>query len=302
MSTDNLNDLHAFLAVAQERSFTRAAARLGLSQSTLSHTIRGLESRLGVRLLTRTTRSVAPTEAGEQLMRNVGPKLEEIAADLAAVREFRDKPAGTIRITAIDVAADLHLWPKLRPLLKTYPDLKIEIATDYRMVDLVAERFDIGVRFGDQVAQDMVAVRISPDLRAGIVASPAYLAEHGEPHNLEDLASHACITLRLSSGSIYAWELLKDGKITPVKVEGQVTFNGAYPMVQAAIDGFGLAYMGEDILQPHVDAGRLCYVMQDHWPTWPGLHAYYPSRRESSRALKLVIDALRTPIAATGAR
>lgn len=297
MSSENLNDLHAFLAVAQERSFTRAAVRLGLSQSTLSHTIRGLEMRLGVRLLTRTTRSVAPTEAGEQLLMSVGPKLEEIAADLAAVREYRDKPAGTIRITAIDIVADQILWPRLWPLLKVYPELRIEIATDYKLVDVVSERFDIGVRMGDQVAKDMVAVRIGPDTRAAIAASPAYLAAHGVPQTIESLADHQCITLRLSSGAIYAWELMKDGKVTPIKVDGQVTFSGAYQMIQAAIDGLGLVFAPEDVLKTHVDAGRLSFVMESSWPTWPGWHVYYPSRRESSRALKLVIEALRRPSA-----
>jgi DNA-binding transcriptional LysR family regulator len=295
MDSENLNDLHAFLAVAEERSFTKAAARLGLSQSTLSHTIRGLEARLGVRLLTRTTRSVAPTEAGEQLLQSIGPKLIEIAADLAAVREYRDKPAGTIRITAIDLVADLYLWPRLRPLLKDYPELRVEIATDYRLVDVVSERFDVGVRLGDQVAQDMVAVRISPDMRAAIAASPAYLAEHGEPRDIADLAHHACITLRLSSGAVYAWELVDEGKDVTVKVDGQVTFSGAYQMIQAAIDGCGLVFVTEEALQPHVDAGRLRWVMPAHWPRWPGWHVYYPSRRGSSRALKLVIDALRSP-------
>lgn len=296
MDGENLNDLYAFLAVAQERSFTKAAARLGLSQSTLSHTVRGLEARLGVRLLTRTTRSVAPTEAGEQLLHSVGPKLEEISAELAAVREYRDRPAGTIRITAIDLVADLYLWPRLRPLLKDYPELRIEIATDYRLVDVVSERFDVGVRMGDQVARDMVAVRISPDTRAAIAASPAYLAEHGTPQSIEDLARHQCITLRLGSGAIYAWELVDGGKDLAVKVDGQVTFSGAYQMMQAAIDGCGLVFVTEDALKPHVDAGRLAWVMEEHWPTWPGWHIYYPSRRESSRALKLVIEALRRPL------
>ncbi|MCP1175517.1 LysR family transcriptional regulator [Ralstonia chuxiongensis] len=295
MDSENLNDLYAFLAVAQERSFTKAAAKLGLSQSTLSHTVRGLETRLGVRLLTRTTRSVAPTEAGEQLLQSVRPKLEEIAADLAAVREYRDKPSGTIRITAIDIAADLYVWPRLRPLLKSYPELRIEIATDYRLVDVVTERFDVGIRMGDQVAKDMVAVRISPNMRAAIAASPAYLAEHGTPRTIDDLAQHQCITLRLSNGAIYAWELIDDGKDLTVKVDGQATFSGAYQMMQAAIDGCGLVFVTEDALKPHVDAGRLVWVMEDHWPTWPGWHAYYPSRRESSRALKLVIEALRSP-------
>ena len=221
--------------------------------------------------------------------------LEAIGAELAAVREYRDKPAGTIRITAIDIVADHLLWPRLRPLLKDYPELRIEIATDYRLVDVVSERFDVGVRLGDQVAQDMVAVRIGPEMRAAIAASPAYLAEHGTPSSIEDLARHQCITLRLTSGAIYAWELLMGGKVMPVKVDGQVTFTSAYQMMQAAIDGCGLVFVTEDALQPHVDAGRLAWVMEDHWPTWPGWHIYYPSRRESSRALKLVIDALRHP-------
>lgn len=293
MKRENLNDLIAFLAVAQERSFTRAAAKLGISQSTLSHTVRALEARLGVRLLTRTTRSVAPTEAGEQLLQSVAPRLEEIEAELAAVREFRDKPAGTIRITAIDYAADIVLWPRLAPLLERYPDLKIEISTDYHMVDIVAERFDIGVRWGDQVARDMVAVRIGPDMRMAIVGAPAYLAAHGVPRTLEELATHNCVTLRLSGGGIYAWELEKDGQVTPVRVEGQATFNGVYQMLNAALSGCGLAFVSEDLAQPHVEAGRLCYVMEDWCPTWPGLHVYYASRRESSRALKLVVDALR---------
>lgn len=296
MDRENLDDLYAFLAVAQERSFTRAAARLGVSQSTLSHTVRELERRLGVRLLTRTTRSVAPTEAGERLLHSVGPKLEDIAQDLAAVREYRDRPAGTIRITAIDIAADLHLWPRLRPLLKAYPELRIEIATDYRLVDVVTERFDVGVRIGDQVARDMVAVRIGPDMRAAIAASPAYLAERGIPRSIEDLARHQCITLRLGSGAVYAWELMRDGASVSVKVDGQLTFSGAYPMMQAAIDGCGLVFSTEEALKPHVDAGRLRWVMEDHWPTWPGWHIYYPSRRESSRALKLVIEVLRGPV------
>lgn len=293
MKRENLNDLIAFLAVAQERSFTRAAAKLGISQSTLSHTVRTLEARLGVRLLTRTTRSVAPTEAGEQLLQSVAPRLEEIEAELAAVREFRDKPAGTIRITAIDYAADMVLWPRLAPLLQRYPDLKIEISTDYHMVDIVAERFDIGVRWGDQVARDMVAVRVGPDMRMVIVGAPAYLAAHGIPRTLEDLTAHNCITLRLSGGGIYAWELEKDGQVTPVRVDGQATFNGVYQMLNAALSGCGLAFVTEDLARPHVDAGRLCCVMEDLCPTWPGLHVYYASRREASRALKLVIDALR---------
>jgi DNA-binding transcriptional LysR family regulator len=290
---ENLNDIHAFVVVARERSFTRAAAKLGLSQSTLSHTIRNLEERIGVRLLTRTTRSVSPTEAGEQLLQHVAPRLEEIASDIAAVREYRDKPAGTIRITAIDQAIDEVLWPKLAPLLREHPDLKIELSADYRLVDIVADRFDIGVRLGDQVAKDMIAVRIGPDQRAAIAASPSYLQFRGEPQTIEDLTQHNCITLRLSSGGLYSWELVKDGKDVTVKLDGQVTCNGVTQMLNAALDGCGLVFMTEGTLRPHVEAGRLRWVMPHCWPTWPGLHAYYPSRRASSRALKLVIGALR---------
>lgn len=292
---ENLNDIHAFVVVARERSFTRAAAKLGLSQSTLSHTIRQLEERIGVRLLTRTTRSVSPTEAGEQLLQHVGPRLEEIAAEIAAVREYRDKPAGTIRITAIDQAIDEVLWPRLAPLLHEHPDLKIELSADYRLLDIVAEQFDIGVRMGDQVAKDMIAVRIGPDQRAAIAAAPSYLQARGTPQTPEDLTRHNCITLRLSSGALYAWELIKDGKDVMVKLDGQVTCNGVTQMLNAALDGCGLVFMTEGTLRPHVEAGRLCWVMPNCWPTWPGLHAYYPSRRSSSRALKLVIDALRMP-------
>lgn len=293
MKLENLNDLYAFLTVAQEKSFTRAAAKLGLSQSTLSHTVRSLEARLGVRLLTRTTRSVSPTEAGERLLQAVAPRLEEINAEIAAVQEYRDKPAGTIRITSFDYPADAVLWPRLMPLLHQYPDLNIEISTEYRMLDIVAERFDIGVRWGNQVAKDMVAVRLGPDTRVAIVGAPGYLAARGEPRTLEELASHNCITLRLASGGLYAWELQKDGKEVAARVQGQAIFNGVYQMLQAALDGCGLAFLTEDMAQPYLDAGRLRPVMEDWWPTWPGLHVYYPSRRESSRALQLVIEALR---------
>lgn len=293
MRSENLHDLHAFLMVARERSFTRAAAKLGLAQSTLSHTIRALESRLGVRLLTRSTRSVAPTEAGERLMNTIGPHLAEIANEVAAIREYRDQPTGTIRITTTDFVADHYLWPRLVPLLAQYPDVRVEISTDYRMVDLVAEGFDIGVRFGDQVAKDMIAVRISADLYGAIVASPDYIEKHGQPASIDELMQHNCITFRLASSGIYAWELVKDGKAVTVKVDGQTTFNGAYQMVQAAIDGCGLAFMTHDILEPYVQSGKLRWVMQEFWPRWPGLHVYYPSRRESSKALNLVIGALR---------
>jgi DNA-binding transcriptional LysR family regulator len=293
MARDNINDILAFLVVAQERSFTRAAAKLGVSQSALSHTVRGLESRLGVRLLTRTTRSVSPTDAGERLVQTVGPRLEEIEAEIKAVSDLGDKPIGVIRITAIDYVIDTVLWPRLAPVLEQYPDVQLEISGDYRLVDVAADRFDIGVRYGDQVQQDMVAVRLTPDVRMSIVGAPRYFEAHRVPTTVQDLARHNCITLRLSSGGIYAWELRDDGKEVEARVRGQVTFNGAYQMLNAALSGYGLAFLPEEMTQPHVDAGSLRKVMEDCCPSFPGLHAYYPSHRNSSRAMRLVIDALR---------
>lgn len=293
MPRDNINDILAFLVVAQERSFTRAAAKLGVSQSALSHTVRGLEARLGVRLLTRTTRSVSPTEAGERLVQTVGPRLEEIETEIQAVSDLGDKPIGTIRITAIDHVIDTVLWPRLAPVLEKYPDVHLEISSDYRLVDVAADRFDIGVRYGDQVQQDMVAVRLTPDIRMTIVGSPRYFETHKPPLTVQDLARQNCITLRLSGGGIYAWELVDDGKPVEVRVRGQVTFNGAYQMLNAALSGYGLAFLPCDMTQPFVDSGRLREVMQDGCPHFPGLHAYYPSHRNSSRAMRLVIDAIR---------
>ncbi|HSH90900.1 MAG TPA: LysR family transcriptional regulator, partial [Ramlibacter sp.] len=294
MPRDNIKDMLAFLAVAQERSFTRAAARLGVSQSALSHTIRDLEARLGVRLLTRTTRSVSPTEAGERLMHTVGPRLEEIDAEIAAVSDLGDKPVGTIRITAIDHVIDTVLWPRLAPVLEKYPDVRVELSADYRFVDVAAERFDIGVRYGDQVQQDMVAVRMTEDSPMSIVGAPRYFETHRVPERVQDLLRHNCVTLRLSSsGRIYAWELLDGGKPVEVSVTGQVTFTGAYQMLHAALSGYGLAFLPADMTQPHVEAGRLQRVMDDSCPSFPGLHAYYPSHRNASRAMQLVIEAIR---------
>jgi DNA-binding transcriptional LysR family regulator len=294
MSRENINDLHAFLAVANERSFTRAAAKLGMSQSALSHTIRALETRLGVRLLTRTTRSVSPTEAGETLMQTVAPRLEEIEAEFTAISELGDKPSGTIRITAIDHVVDAVLWPRLAPVLEQYPDVRVEISADYRLVDIAAERYDIGVRYGDQVQKDMVAVRMTPDIPMTIVGSPHYFATHKEPATIQDLARQNCITMRLSgSGGLYAWELRDGEREVEVRVSGQVTFDGAYQMLNAAVSGYGLAFLPEELTQPHVDAGRLRRVMDACCPDFPALHAYYPSRRNSSRAMQIVIEALR---------
>jgi DNA-binding transcriptional LysR family regulator len=294
MARENTNDLVAFVAVAQERSFTRAAARLGVSPSALSHSMRTLETRLGLRLLSRTTRSVAPTEAGERLLQTVAPRFEEIDAELAALRELRDEPVGTIRITATDYAADTVLWPRLAKILPEHPRLKIEMVIDYGLVDIVAERFDIGVRGGDQVAKDMIAVRIAPDRRFVIVGAPAYLARHPVPTKPQELLKHNCINLRLPThGGLYAWELKNGKREIQVRVDGQVTVNSTYQKLRAALDGAGLAFMPEDLAAPHVAAGRLQWVLEDWFPTFPGLHIFYPSRREHARALSVVVDALR---------
>ena len=297
MLRENVTDLLAFIAVAQEGSFTRAAAKLGVTQSALSHTLRELEARLGVRLLSRTTRSVAPTAAGERLLRNVAPRFEEIESELAAAVETREKPAGTIRITATDYAIDTVLWPRLCRVLPDYPDIKVELVVDYGLSDIIADRFDIGVRWGDQVAKDMIAVRIGADMRLAIVASPDYVSRYPIPKQPKDLVHHNCITLRLPTrGGLYAWELRKGKKEIQVRVDGQLTFNGTYQMLNAAIDGAGLAFIPEDLAQPHVAAGRLRYVLEDWFPTFPGLHIFYPTRREFSRALAVVVDALRMDV------
>jgi DNA-binding transcriptional LysR family regulator len=294
MARDNINDILVFIAVARERSFTRAAAKLGMSQSALSHIVRGLEERLGVRLLTRTTRSVSPTEAGERLLQNVGPRLEEIDAEITAITDLGDKPAGTVRITAIDHVIDTVLWPRIAPLLPQYPELHIEISSDYRLVDIAAERFDIGVRHGDQVEKDMIAVRLTADVPMRIVGAPAYFARQPAPASLQDLMTHNCINLRLaSSGGLYAWELLHDGQPIEARVRGQAVFTNVHHMLAAALDGVGVTFLPESLVAPHLQAGRLVSVMEDWCPSFPGLHAYYPSRRHSSRALGLVIDALR---------
>jgi DNA-binding transcriptional LysR family regulator len=290
----NFNDLLAFLAVAKERSFTRAAAQLGVSQSALSHTIRGLEERLGLRLLTRTTRSVAPTEAGERLFLALGPRFEEIDAELAALSELREKPAGTVRITATDYAADTILWPRLTKLLQQYADIKVEIIIDYGLTDIVAQRFDAGVRSGEQVAKDMIAVRIGPDMRMAVVGAPSYFADRSAPRRPQDLIGHNCINLRLPTyGALYAWEFEKGKRELKVHVEGQLAFNGTFQMLNATLAGFGLAYLPEDLAQPHLAEGRLNRVLEDWCPTFSGYHLYYPSRRQPSSAFALVVDALR---------
>jgi len=301
MQRGNLNDLLAFLAVGQERSFTRAAAKLGVSQSALSHTIRGLEERLGLRLLSRTTRSVSPTEAGERLLHTIGPRFDEIESELAALSELREKPAGTIRLTATDYAVETILWPKLTRFLRRYPEVKVEIIIDYGLTDIVAERFDAGVRSGEQVAKDMIAVRLGPDMRMAVVGAPAYFEGRLDPARPQELIAHDCINLRLlTRGGLYAWEFEKDGRELKVHVEGQLVFNGTFQMLNAALAGFGLAYVPEDIAAPHLAKGRLKRVLEDWCPPYSGYHLYYPSRRQPTPAFSLLVDALRYRTAGSG--
>jgi DNA-binding transcriptional LysR family regulator len=294
MSRDNVNDLLAFLAVARERSFTRAAAQLGVSQSALSHTIRGLEARLGLRLLSRTTRSVAPTQAGERLLQTVGPRFDEINAELAALSELRDKPSGTIRITTIEHAAETILWPALRKFLPNYPDIHVELIIDYGLTDIVADRYDAGVRLGEQLAKGMIALPIGPDMRMVVVGAPSYFAGRSKPVRPEDLTAHTCINLRLPTyGRIYAWEFEKDGRELNVHVDGQLVFNNLGLRVNAALDGLGLAYLPEDRVQCDVASGRLIQVLADWCPPFSGYHLYYQSRRQRTSAFTLLLDALR---------
>jgi DNA-binding transcriptional LysR family regulator len=293
-SRQNLGDLQAFLAVAREGSFTRAAAQLGVSQSALSHTVTALEARLGVRLLTRTTRSVSLTEAGQRLMQGIGPRFEEIEAELSALSELRDKPAGTIRITTAEHAADMFLWPRLQPLLAEYPDIKVEINLNYGLTDILAQRFDAGVRLGDQVEKDMIAVRISTELRMVVVGSPAYFAQHPAPQHPQDLAAHSCINLRLPTyDSLLSWEFEREGHALKAHVDGQWIFNTGSAILRAAQAGVGLAYLPADMAAPHIASGALVSVLQDWAPTFPAYHLYYPSRRQSSPAFRLVVEALR---------
>ncbi|ACI55329.1 transcriptional regulator, LysR family [Rhizobium leguminosarum bv. trifolii WSM2304] len=289
-----VNDLIAFLAVARAKSFTKAAAKLGVSQSALSHTIRGLEERLGLRLLTRTTRSVSPTEAGERLLLTIGPRLDEIETELVALSAFREKPAGSIRINAGEHAADAVLWPALEKLLPDYPDINVEIIVDYGLTDIVAERYDAGVRLGEQVAKDMIAVRIGPDMRMAVVGAPGYFERRTKPLTPQDLTDHNCINLRLPTyGGVYAWEFEREGHELKVRVEGQLIFNNIALRLNAALAGAGLAYLPEDAVQGHLAEGRLVRVLEDWCPPFPGYHLYYPSRRHASAAFVLVVDALR---------
>jgi DNA-binding transcriptional LysR family regulator len=294
MQLGHLDDLAALVAVGRERSFTKAAAKLGVSQSALSQTIRQLEARLGVRLLTRTTRSVSPTEAGERLMRTVAPRFEEIEAELAALSELRERPAGTVRITATEYATNSILMPKLGKLLREYPDIKIEIITDYGLTDIVTERYDAGVRSGEQVAKDMIAVRIGPDMRMAVVGASSYFKTRPEPKKPQDLTEHNCINLRLPMhGNVYAWEFEKGNRELRVRVDGQFTFNATTQLLNAALSGCGLTYVPEGMVQTHIDKGRLKRVLADWCQPYSGYHLFYPSRRQTSAAFALVVNALR---------
>jgi DNA-binding transcriptional LysR family regulator len=294
MRQDELGDLVAFLAVAEACSFTRAAAKLGTSQSALSHTMRRLETRLGLRLLTRTTRSVAPTEAGERLIETLRPALDDIHDRLAVLTALREKPAGTIRINTSEHAAEAVLWPKLARFLSGYPDIKVELTIEHGFTDIVAQRFDAGVRLGEQVARDMIAVPIAPPMRMAVVGSPGYFAAHKKPKLPQDLNRHACINLRFTtSGGLYTWEFEKDGRELKVRVEGQLAFNHGGLCLKAALEGFGLAFLPEDRVLAHVREGRLVRALSDWCAPFPGFHLYYPSRRQQSPAFALVVEALR---------
>ena len=283
-----------FLAVNRERSFTRAAAKLGVSQSALSHAIRGLETRLGVRLLARTTRSVSPTDAGERLLRTLGPRFDEIETELAGLSELRDKPAGTLRITTGEHAAESILWPALEKLLGRYPDIKVELIIDYGLTDIVAERYDAGVRLGEQVAKDMIAVRIGPDFRMEVVGSPSYFAKRPKPKKPQDLTAHDCVNLRLPTyGGIYPWEFEKRGRALKVRVEGQLVFNNIAMRLKAVRAGLGLAYVPEDQVKADVAEDRLVRVLEDWCAPFSGYHLYYPSRRQPTQAFALLVEALR---------
>ncbi|CQE08054.1 LysR family transcriptional regulator [Yersinia intermedia] len=294
MLKENFNDLISFLMVTRERSFTKAAAKLGVSQSALSHSIRGLEERLELHLLTRTTRSVAPTEAGERLANSLGPRFAEIESELDALSEMRERPAGNIRITAGEHAVDSTLWPVLKSFLADYPDINVEITVDNTLTDIVSGRFDAGIRLGEQVAKDMIAVRIGPDMSMAVVGSPSYLAKYGIPVTPADLQNHRCISMRLPTmGGLYAWEFEKEGHELRVRVDGQLTFNSLRQRIDAAIMGFGLAFVPEDAVKAEIASGSLVRVLKEWCEPFPGYYLYYPSRRQHTTAFSLFVDALR---------
>jgi DNA-binding transcriptional LysR family regulator len=294
MSRQNVNDLLAFLAVARERSFTKAAARFGISQSALSHTIRQLEARLGVRLLMRSTRAVAPTEAGERLLERIGPHFDQIEIEVDALNELREKPAGTVRIVAPDYAINNILWPKLKTFLPKYPDIKIELLLDNGLTDIITERYDAGVRMGEQLAKDMISARIGPDFRFCVVGAKSYFTNRPIPEKPQDLMQHDCINYRFpSSGALYVWEFEENSREIKVRVDGQLVFNNIFHVLDAALAGRGLGYVPEEIALPHIAKGKLQRVLEDWSPYWDGYHLYYPSRRQSSPAFVTLVDALR---------
>ncbi|CUX70914.1 MULTISPECIES: LysR family transcriptional regulator [Agrobacterium] len=294
MQREDMKDLLWFLEVAKEKSFTKAAANLGTSQSTLSHTIKQLEARLGVRLLTRTTRSVATTEAGERLLSSIGPRIQGIESDLADLVAFREKPSGTVRLTLSDHALQTLVWPKLSRTLSDYPDVKVELYSDNGMRNIVEERFDAGVRLGESVDKDMIAVRIGPDWRLRAVASPDYFTRRDIPKVPQELVGHTCINMRQATlGGFYAWEFEKNGRELRVRVDGQLSFNSSIAQVEAAINGFGITYVPEDLVEEHITAGRLQAVLDDWSPPFTGYHLYYPSRRQMSPAMMVIVEALK---------
>jgi DNA-binding transcriptional LysR family regulator len=294
MARTNLNELAAFAVVARERSFTRAAARLGVTPSALSHMMRALEERLGLRLLSRTTRSVSPSAAGERLLRTLEPRIEEIETELRALTAMREKPAGDVRLTTDGVVLSDRLWPRLRPVLEAYPEINIEFVIDYGLTDIVAQRFDGGVRLGGVIEGDMITVPVGPDERMAVVAAPAYFAMKPPPQTPSDLTHHNCVRLRLQTqGGLYAWEFEKDGRELRVRVEGQATFNSSPPMLQAALDGFGVAYLPRGLVEAGLATGRLVEALGDWLPPFSGYHLYYPSRRMMTPAFAIVLDALR---------
>jgi len=294
MPRSNINDLLAFVAVANERSFTRAAARLDVSPSAISHTIRGLEERLGVRLLSRTTRNVSPTEAGERLLRSVGPHLSEIETELEALSELRDTPAGSIRIASSDYVADTILRPRLVPFLRRYPDITVELVIDNGFTNIVERQIDAGIRLGESLGKDMIAVRIGPDWRFAVVAAPSYFERRSAPQAPQELTNHSCINIRLpTAGHLYAWEFAKDGRKLEVRVEGQFICNSVLPVMGAALDGLGLAYVPYHLAEPYLADGSLIETLADWCPYFQGYHLYYPHRRQASPAFSLLVEALR---------
>lgn len=294
MERTDFNQLTWFQAVAEERSFTKAAARLGVAQSTLSHAIKRLETRMGIRLLTRTTRNVATTAAGERLLQTIAPRMGEIEQEIAALTAFRDKPSGSIRLTLSDHALETVVWPRLKPVLRDYPDISVELLLDSTFRNIVEEGYDAGVRLGESVEKDMIAVRIGPDWRLIAVASPVYFADQGRPEHPRDLVRHRCINMRHeTSGGLYAWEFEKDGQALRVRVDGQLTFNNSYAMIDAAVSGFGIAYVPDNIVRTQLASGALEQILGDWSPPFDGYFLYYPSRRQNLLAFQIIVDALR---------